>query len=131
MKIKSGGGYSSNKTAHSQHYKTEPKAKAIDPAAVAAQGLAVQFKKPELEQGRGYEPARQCRRRAAEASSTRRRLVPAQGARSTSMGHKRLIRLRLGCQRVETSFRNTAEMFLAKEGGSNGSTFSLDASYRP
>jgi hypothetical protein len=56
MKIKSGGGYLSNKTVHSQHYKTEPKAKVIDPAAVAAQGLAVQFKKPELEQGRGYEP---------------------------------------------------------------------------
>jgi hypothetical protein len=50
-----GGGIQSNKYVTSKAgQKVEPKAKAINPAAVAAQGLAVQFKKPDLEQGPGY-----------------------------------------------------------------------------
>jgi hypothetical protein len=56
MKIKSGGGYSSNKTVHSQGYKTEPKARTGNVAGVAQQGLATAFKKEPITSGRGYEP---------------------------------------------------------------------------
>jgi hypothetical protein len=50
-----GGGPQGNKTKSMKAgWKVEPKSKAIDPAAVSAMGMAVQFKKPNLESGPGY-----------------------------------------------------------------------------
>jgi hypothetical protein len=55
MRIKSGGGISSNKTVQSRSgYKVEPKSKAINPASVSTLGISTQFKKPNLEMGSGY-----------------------------------------------------------------------------
>ena len=56
VKIMSGGGYTSNKLVQSKGYKTEPVSKAMNPEAVAQQGLAAQFKKPPLQHGQGYTP---------------------------------------------------------------------------
>src|SRR5262245_49772192 len=56
MKIKSGGGANSTQVRHSTGYKTEPKPKAISPAAVNQMGVSTAFKKERLEVGRGYEP---------------------------------------------------------------------------
>jgi hypothetical protein len=55
MKIKSGGGIQSNKLVQSQKWKQEPKAKAVNPASAAQLGRSEQFRKPPLEQGKGYE----------------------------------------------------------------------------
>lgn len=50
-----GGGISSNKTVQSRSgYKVEPKARAINPASVSTLGISTQFKKPNLEMGKGY-----------------------------------------------------------------------------
>jgi len=54
MKMKSGGGYNSQVVKHSQGWKVEPKAKAVNPASAAQLGRAEQFRKPPLEQGPGY-----------------------------------------------------------------------------
>jgi len=52
-----GGGISSNKTVQSRSgYKVEPKARAINPASVSTLGISTQFKKPNLEMGKGYSP---------------------------------------------------------------------------
>lgn len=57
--IKSGGGINSNKTVQSQSaWKVEPKAKAMNVPAVAALGRSEQYRKPPLEQGKGYEPSK-------------------------------------------------------------------------
>jgi hypothetical protein len=59
MKIKSGGGISSNKTVQSQSgWKREPIPKALNVPAAAQLGRSEQFRKPPLEQGRGYEPSK-------------------------------------------------------------------------
>jgi hypothetical protein len=55
MKIKSGGGIQSNKLVQSQKWKQEPKPKAVNPASAAQLGRSEQFRKPPLEQGKGYE----------------------------------------------------------------------------
>jgi hypothetical protein len=53
-----GGGISGNKTVQARAGgKVEPKAKAINPASVAQQGMATQFRKEPLVQGKGYNPA--------------------------------------------------------------------------
>jgi hypothetical protein len=54
MKIKSGGGITSNKLKESKAYKTEPKPTAISPAAVNQMGVSTHFPKEKLEQGPGY-----------------------------------------------------------------------------
>jgi hypothetical protein len=54
MKVKSGGGLTSNKLKQSKAPKVEPKPRAVSPAAAAQLGAAVQFKKPNLQQGKGY-----------------------------------------------------------------------------
>src|SRR6516164_11825799 len=55
MKIKSGGGINSNRTVQSRSgYKVEPKSVKINPASVATIGVSTQFKKPNLEMGKGY-----------------------------------------------------------------------------
>jgi hypothetical protein len=56
MKIKSGGGLNSNKVVQSKHGKQEPQSHKVSEAAAAQLGRAEQFRKPNLEQGRGYEP---------------------------------------------------------------------------
>jgi hypothetical protein len=54
-RIVSGGGINSNKTTSAKgSQKVEPRSRAINPASVSTMGLAVQFKKPELEMGPGY-----------------------------------------------------------------------------
>ena len=58
MKIKSGGGITSNKLVQSKGYKTEPVAHKASPAGAAQQGMAVQFRKEPLQQGSGYTPKR-------------------------------------------------------------------------
>src|SRR4029077_6330372 len=58
MKMKSGGGYNSQVVKHSQGWKVEPKAKAVNPASAAQLGRSEQFRKPPLEQGKGYEPGK-------------------------------------------------------------------------
>jgi hypothetical protein len=55
MKIKSGGGLKSNKLVQSTKWKQEPKAKAVNPASASTLGMAVQFPKPKLETGPGYQ----------------------------------------------------------------------------
>jgi hypothetical protein len=55
MKIKSGGGITSNKTVQSKSgWKQEPKPHAMSPAGVGQQGAATAFKKEPLEMGPGY-----------------------------------------------------------------------------
>jgi hypothetical protein len=57
MKIKSGGGITSNKLVQDRKYKQEPVTHKASPAGVAQQGMAVQFRKELLQQGphSGYE----------------------------------------------------------------------------
>ncbi len=58
-KARSGGGYTSDKYHTSKSaQKVEPKAKAVNPGAVDALGQAVAFKKPPLQSGPGYTPAK-------------------------------------------------------------------------
>jgi hypothetical protein len=54
--ILSGGGYNSRQVSHRNEPKTEPKAKAANPAGVAQMGLSHQFKPEPMLQGKGYEP---------------------------------------------------------------------------
>jgi hypothetical protein len=55
-KIVSGGGIQSNKTVQSQSgWKREPIPKAVNVPAAAQLGRSEQFRKPPLEQGKGYE----------------------------------------------------------------------------
>jgi hypothetical protein len=61
MKVKSGGGITSNKYKTSKAgQKVEPRAHRANIPAVADQGLAVQYRKAPLQQGpgSGYEPAK-------------------------------------------------------------------------
>ena len=56
-RIVSGGGINSNKVVQSRSgQKVEPISHRGNVAGVAQQGLATQFRKEPLEQGRGYEP---------------------------------------------------------------------------
>jgi hypothetical protein len=57
MKIKSGGGITSNKLVQAKGYKTEPKPHAVNPVSVSTLGVATQFKKPPLVQGKGCSTA--------------------------------------------------------------------------
>jgi hypothetical protein len=58
MKVKSGGGLTSNKLVQSKGYKQEPVANKANVASVAQQGLATQFRKePLIQQGKGYNPS--------------------------------------------------------------------------
>jgi hypothetical protein len=57
MKIKSGGGISSNKLVQSTKWKQEPKAIKASPAGAAQQGMATQFRKEPLQGGKGYSQA--------------------------------------------------------------------------
>src|SRR5262245_31062834 len=54
MKIKSGGGLTSNKLVQSKGWKEEPKPHAVSPAAVNQMGVSTQFKKEPLVSGPGY-----------------------------------------------------------------------------
>ena len=54
MKIKSGGGITSNKLVQSQKWKQEPKPKAVSVPAAAQLGRSEQFTKGPLETGPGY-----------------------------------------------------------------------------
>jgi hypothetical protein len=54
-----GGGYGSRQVSHVKTGKTEPIPHKASPAGAAQQGMAVQFRKEPLQQGRGYEPAKQ------------------------------------------------------------------------
>jgi hypothetical protein len=57
VKVVSGGGILGNKVRSSQSAaKVEPRAKAINPASVAQQGIAAQFRKAPLVAGQGYQP---------------------------------------------------------------------------
>jgi hypothetical protein len=56
MKIKSGGGITSNKYVTDRKGKQEPVTHKASPAGAAQQGMAVQFRKEPLQQGSGYEP---------------------------------------------------------------------------
>jgi len=59
MKILSGGGIQGNKVVQSRSgVKVEPITHKGNPAAVAQQGLAVQFRKEPITSGKGYEPER-------------------------------------------------------------------------
>ena len=49
-----GGGYGSKSVVKSTKHKQEPKAKAINPAAVDMQGQALAFKRPPLVSGPGF-----------------------------------------------------------------------------
>jgi hypothetical protein len=51
-----GGGLNSNKVVQSKHGKAEPVSHKVGPEAAAQLGRAEQFKKPNLEQGQGYQP---------------------------------------------------------------------------
>jgi hypothetical protein len=58
MKIKSGGGITSNKLVQSKNWKREPIANKASPAGSAQQGMATQFRKePLIQQGKGYNPS--------------------------------------------------------------------------
>jgi hypothetical protein len=60
MKIKSGGGISSNKTVQSKSgWKREPVSKAQSVEAVAQQGAALAFNRKPLVSGKGYTPGPQ------------------------------------------------------------------------
>jgi hypothetical protein len=52
----SGGGLNSRVVTHSKAPKVEPRSRAVSPEATDQLGQAVQFRKPPLVQGRGYEP---------------------------------------------------------------------------
>jgi hypothetical protein len=54
--ILSGGGANSRVVKHDRKYKQEPVTHKANPAGVAQQGMAVQFEKEPLTQGKGYEP---------------------------------------------------------------------------
>jgi hypothetical protein len=57
VKLTSGGGINSNKVVQSKKgQKDEPVTHKANVDAVAQQGMAVQFKKEPLTEGRGYEP---------------------------------------------------------------------------
>jgi hypothetical protein len=57
MKIKSGGGLTSNKLVQSKGYKVEPVANKASPAGAGQLGTAVQFRKePLIQQGKGFNP---------------------------------------------------------------------------
>jgi hypothetical protein len=58
VKITSGGRYNSRQVSHRREPKAEPVTHKGNPAGVAQQGLAVQFRKEPLQQGpgSGYEP---------------------------------------------------------------------------
>jgi hypothetical protein len=56
MKVKSGGGITSNKYRTSSKYKSEPIAHKASPAGAAQQGMATQFRKEPLQAGKGYNP---------------------------------------------------------------------------
>jgi hypothetical protein len=58
--IISGGGYNSRQVSHRREPKTEPVTHRGNPAGVAQQGMAVQFRKEPLQQGphSGYEPGK-------------------------------------------------------------------------
>jgi hypothetical protein len=56
VKITSGGGYNSRVVKHDRKTKQEPVAHKANPAGVADQGMAVQYRKEPLQQGKGYEP---------------------------------------------------------------------------
>jgi hypothetical protein len=56
MKIKSGGGLTSNKVVQSKHAKSEPVSRKASPAGAAQLGAATQFRKENLIGGKGYEP---------------------------------------------------------------------------
>jgi len=59
MKIKSGGGITSNKyTTSKSGQKVEPKSRAMSPEAVGQQGAALAFARKPLEQGPGYTPGK-------------------------------------------------------------------------
>jgi hypothetical protein len=55
-----GGGYNSRQVSHRHEPKTEPETHKGNPAGVAQQGMAVQFKKEPVQQGphTGYEPGK-------------------------------------------------------------------------
>jgi hypothetical protein len=55
-KIISGGGITSNKYKTSKAGKQEPISHKVGPEAAAQLGRSEQFKKPNLEQGQGYQP---------------------------------------------------------------------------
>ena len=57
VKVVSGGGYNSNKTVHSQGFKSEPVSRKGSPAGVNQMGVATAFKKEPITSGKGYEPA--------------------------------------------------------------------------
>ena len=56
MKVKSGGGITSNKYVTDRKGKQEPVAHRASPAGVAQQGMATAFHKEALIQGQGYQP---------------------------------------------------------------------------
>jgi hypothetical protein len=58
MKIKSGGGITSNKYVTSKAPKTEPISRKASPAGVNQMGVATQFKKEPVISGKGYDPAK-------------------------------------------------------------------------
>jgi hypothetical protein len=58
MKIKSGGGITSNKLVTSTAYKTEPKPKAANVEGIGQVGLSHQFKPKEIFNGPGYSPGK-------------------------------------------------------------------------
>src|SRR6476619_755833 len=51
-----GGGLNSNKVVQSKYGKAEPVSHKVGPEAAAQLGRSEQFKKPNLEQGQGYQP---------------------------------------------------------------------------
>ena len=59
MRIKSGGGITSNKYVTSKGgQKVEPVSKAMSPAGVGQQGISTAFAKSPIEQGPGYSPGK-------------------------------------------------------------------------
>jgi hypothetical protein len=79
MKIKSGGGITSNKLLTSKGYKTEPVPPAVSPAGVAQQGMATQFRKEELYQGKGYQTGPQQSTGIARATFNSAKAGPGSG----------------------------------------------------
>jgi hypothetical protein len=58
VKVLTGGGYGSRKVSHVRETKREPIPKKVSVEAAAQIGRSEQFKSPNLEQGRGYEPGK-------------------------------------------------------------------------
>jgi hypothetical protein len=57
VKVKSGGGLTSNKLVQSTKRKQEPVANKASPAGASQRGMATQFRKePLIQQGKGYNP---------------------------------------------------------------------------